>query len=204
MPELTQIVESTCANLAAELLTAGLTRELDICAPVRTIQTRAKYAPHLQEATKQLMEQRNMAQRTAAASGDQEDWRLFRGLRNQCVAAQRMDRQNWEKRKLSSSENSPSTLWKSVKGIIGWSNTGPPTRLFHMGKYISSPAGLATTLNNFFVNKVKNLRGSIPGAEMDPLSKLRETMSNRQCTFETQRVTEQEVMKIIESLNSSS
>ena len=114
MPELTQIVESTCANLAAELLTAGLTRELDICAPVRTIQTRAKYAPHLQEATKQLMEQRNMAQRTAAASGDQEDWRFFRRLRNQCVAAQRMDRQNWEKRKLNSSENSPSTLWKSV------------------------------------------------------------------------------------------
>ena len=149
------------------------------------------------------MEQRNLAQRKAAASGDQEDWRLFQALRNQCVASQRMDRQNWEKRKLSSSENSPSTLWKSVKGIIRWSNTGPPTRLFHMGKYISSPAGLATTLNNFVFNKVKNLRQSIPGAKMDPLSKLCETMNNRQCTFETQLVTEQEVMKIIESLNSS-
>ena len=198
MPELTQIIESTCANRAAELLTAGLTRELDSCAPVRTIQTRSKYAPHLQEATKQLMERRNRAQRTAAASGDQEDWRLFRGLRNQCVASQRMDRQIWEKRKLSSSENSPSNLWKSVKGIIGWSNSGPPTRLFHRGKYISSPAGLATTLNNFFVNKVKNLRDAIPGAEMDPLSKLRESMINRQCKFQIQLVTEQEVIQIIE------
>ena len=121
MPELGQIIQSTCANQATELLTAGLTRELDSCAPVRVIQTRSKYAPHLQNAT-------------AAASGEQEDWRLFRVLRNRCVAAQRMDRQNWEKRKLCSTGNSPSSLWKSVKGIIGWSNTGPPTKLFHMGK----------------------------------------------------------------------
>ena len=73
MPELGQILESVCANQAAELLTAGLTRELDKCAPVRTIQTRSKYAPHLQEPIKQLMKERNSAQKIAAASGDQED-----------------------------------------------------------------------------------------------------------------------------------
>ena len=73
IPELGQILESVCANQAAELLTAGLTRELDKCAPVRTIQTRSKYAPHLQEPIKQLMKERNSAQKIAAASGDQED-----------------------------------------------------------------------------------------------------------------------------------
>ena len=117
---------------------------------------------------------------------------------------QRMDRQNWEKRKLCSTGNSPSSLWKSVKGIIGWSNTGPPTKLFHMGKYITSPAGLASTLNKYFVQKVKTLRENIPVEETDPLSKLREAMSDRQCTFQIQVVTEQETMKIIDSLNNSS
>ena len=147
------------------------------------------------------MQERNAAQRTAAASGEQEDWRLFRVLRNRCVAAQRMDRQNWEKRKLCSTGNSPSSLWKSVKGIIGWSNTGPPTKLFHMGKYITSPAGLASTLNKYIVQKVKTLRENIPVEETDPLSKLYEAMSDRQCTFQIQFVTEQETMKIIDSLN---
>ena len=97
MPELGQIAESNCANQAAELLTAGLTRELDSCAPIRTIQMRSNYAPHLKDSTKQLMEQRNKAQKKAATSGDPDDWRVFRGLRNQCVAAQRLDRQEWEK-----------------------------------------------------------------------------------------------------------
>ena len=203
MPELVNILESSCANQAAEILTAGLTRELDSCAPVRTIQMRSKYAPHLQESTKQLMDQRNTAQRTAATSGNIEDWRIYRGLRNKCVAAQRLDRQIWEKDKLSSSNNSPAKLWKSVKGIIGWGSTGPPTKLFHAGKYVSSPAGLATTLNNYFINKVKKLRASIPVVESDPLSKLRESMENRQCSFNIQLVTEKVVLDIITSLNNS-
>ena len=169
MPELVNIHKSSCANQAAEILTAGLTRELDSCAPVRTIQMRSKFAPNLQESTKQLM-----------ASGNIEDWRLYRGLRNKCVAAQRLDRQIWEKDKLSSSNNNPAKLWKAVKGIIGWGSTGPPTKLFHAGKYVSSPAGLATTMNNYFISKVKKLRASIPVVESDPLSKLRESMENRQ------------------------
>ena len=150
------------------------------------------------------MIQRNTAQQTATTSGDIEDWRVYRGLRNKCVAAQWLDGQNWEKDRLSSSNNSPAKLWKSVKGIIGWGNTGPPTKLFHGGKYISSPAGLATTLNNFFINKVKNLRASIPLANSDPLSKLLESMKNRKCSFNIKMVTEKEVLEIITSLNNSS
>ena len=109
-----------------------------------------------------------------------------------------------KKTKLSSVENSSANLWKSVKGIIGWGDSGPPTRLIQDGKFISSPSGLATTLNTYFINKVKKLRASIPVEETDPLSKLRESMVNRQCSFNIKLVTEQEVLKIITSLNNSS
>ena len=120
------------------------------------------------------------------------------------MAAQRMDRQIWKKDKLSSSNNSPAKLWKSVKGIIGWGNTGPPTKLFHAGKYICSPAGLQTTLNNYFNNIVKHLGASIPVAESYPLYKLQESMENIQCSFNIQLVTEKVVLDIITSLNKSS
>ena len=75
MPELEDIYNSKCANQAAELLTAGLFRVLDSCAPVRTIQSRSKYAPHLSDETKQLMQKRNLIQKTAALTGKIEDWR---------------------------------------------------------------------------------------------------------------------------------
>ena len=41
-------------------------------------------------------------------------------------------------------------------------------------------------------------------AESDPLSKIRESMANRQCTFNIQLVTVKEVLDIITSLNNSS
>ena len=139
------------------MFTLGLTRALDDCAPIKTIQNRNNYAPNLQETTKDMMELRNVAQRKAAVSGSQEDWRQYRGLRNQCVAAQRMDRKNWEKSKLNRRDNNPTQVWKSVKSIIGWGSTGPPTKLYHKGEYVSSPAGLATTMNKFFIEKVSIL-----------------------------------------------
>ena len=204
LPELIEVANCHCANQAADLLTAGLTRVLDIWAPVRTIQNRSNYAPHLSDSTKELMKERNEAQCTASLSGKPADWREYRRLRNRCVSTQRLDRKEWEKRKLSSSDNSPAKMWKSIKGIIGWSNLGPPTKLFHEGKFVNSPSGLARTLNNYFINKVKGLRQSIPVVEVDPLSKLRESMRKRQCTFKLKLVSEEEVIKIITSLNNSS
>jgi hypothetical protein len=67
-----------------------------------------------------------------------------------------------------------------------------------------SPSGLATTLNNYFINKVKGLRASIPVVQTDALAKLRETMKNRQCSFRLKMLTEQQVLDIIQSLNNSS
>ena len=195
MPELEQISFSQCANQAAELPTVGLSRVLDKCAPIRTIQHRSKYAPHLSDETKKMMEKRNAIQQVAAETGNVEDWREYRGLRNKCVAAQRMDREDWERKKLSS-KNSPAQMWKSVKGIVGWESSGPPTRLFHEGKSINSPSGLASTMNKFFINKVKGLRNAIPQVDLDPLANLRVSMRKRQCKFNLKLVNEQDVMKI--------
>ena len=91
-----------------------------------------------------------------------------------------------------------------MKGIVGWNSAGPPSRLCVNGKYINSPSGMAAEMNKFFINKVKKLRGSIPAVVTDPLARLRESMKNRECTFEMKLVTEENVHKIITSLNNSS
>ena len=95
-------------------------------------------------------------------------------------------------------------MWKSVKGIVGWESSGPQTKLFHEGKSINSPSGLASTMNKFFINKVKGFRSAIPQKDADPLANLRESMKKRQSKFNLKLVNEQDVMKIINSLNNSS
>ena len=66
MPELWEVQQCTDVDKAACLLTQGLTRILDSMAPVRTIQTRKDYAPHMSDYTKELQVQRNTAQERAA------------------------------------------------------------------------------------------------------------------------------------------
>ena len=90
-----------------------------------------------------------------------------------------------------------------MKTWLNWSNSGPPTKLFHNGKLIGSPADIAGTMNSFFLEKVADLRQNIPESNSDPLARLKEVMEDRQCTFSCSPVTQEEVMKVIKSLKNS-
>ena len=70
--KLEEIFEHCDVNLAAELLDAKLKLVLDELAPIRSVQTRANYAPWLEKETKQLQERRNKAHKKAAESGEEE------------------------------------------------------------------------------------------------------------------------------------
>ena len=191
-------------NTAAELLTSKLNGILDVMAPVKKIQTRVKYSPWLSKDTKVLIRDREASQAKAAETDDPEDWRIFRSLRNQVIAKKRADKKKWENQKLDHREHTSSTLWNSVKGFLGWDTAGPPTQLFSDGRMVTSPSGLAATMNKFFLDKVKRLRANIPLAISDPLSKMKEAMQGRQCSFKLMPVTQKQVLKLICSLKNSS
>ena len=201
---LEEILNTTDANVAAELLLTKLTDVLDKMAPVRTIQTRTRYAPWIGERTKDLQKERDEAQEKAAMSDNPEDWRQFRSLRNQATAGSKADKKEWERNKLDHRDNASTDIWKSVKGWLGWGGGGPPTQLFTGGRIVTSPAGIASAINNFFIDKIRRLRGNIPAAISDPLSKLREAMHNRQCSFKMKPVSVVDVLKLIKGLKNSS
>ena len=181
---------------AAQLLTNKLSEILDQMAPIRTIQVRKKYVPWLSHATKELMKERDTAQTKAAKSKCQDDWRAFKNLRNTTTARVRAEKKAWEQNKLDISQLDPSTMWSSVKSWLSWGNSGPPTRLFVNGEMLTSPARLATAMNNFFLEKVRQLRQRIPAPTIDPLGKLRESMQGRHCTFSFSPVNPEEVEKL--------
>ena len=162
------------ATTAAEMLTTQLSGILDTMAPIRTIQVRTRYAAWLTTETKQLIDQRNKAQKVASLTKDQDDWRSFKNLRNTVNARMKLEKKEWEKQKLDSTRQDPNSLWKNVKTLLDWNNSGPPTQLFYEGRLINSPAEVSGTMNQFFIRKVQLLRQNIPVAEIDPLSKLRE------------------------------
>ena len=54
------------------------------------------------------LEKREAAHQKAAETDSQEDWRLFRGLRNQVTAKGREDKEKWESKKLDLEQNDSS------------------------------------------------------------------------------------------------
>ena len=195
----------TCydVNIAAETLVDKVNSILDSMAPIKTIQVRAHYVPGLEEDTKKLQGERNKAHEQAARSDSPEDWRLYRALRNRTTAKIRADKKKWEQEKFSHLQNNSSDIWKSVKGWLGWSSGGPPTQLFYEGRVVNRPAGLASSMNKYFVYKVKDLRQRIPQSVSDPLKYLREAMENRVCQFQLNLVESEEVLKLIKGLKNS-
>ena len=191
------------ATKAAEILTTKLSNILDIMAPIKTIQVRTKYAAWLSSDTKELMQKRNKAQEVASNSNDPDEWRLYKNLRNTVNSRIKSEKKEWEKQKLDSTSNDTNNLWKNVKTWIDWNNSGPPSQLFNDGRLINSPAGIAGTMNNFFINKVRLLRQKIPIAQTDPMAKLRETLNDRTCKMAFQSVKPEEVLKIIRGLKNS-
>ena len=201
--KLEEVLACTDANEAAEMLLSKLTSVLDEMAPIKTIQTRSKYAPWLSQETKDLQSERNAAQEKASISDNPEDWRLYRSIRNQVIAKSRADHKDWERRKLDDKENSPTELWKTVKSWLGWGGGGTPTQLFAEGKMVTSPGGLSGTMNKFFLDKVRRLRGLIPAVLSDPLAKMKDAMKNKKCIFRMKAVSVGDVLKVIKKLKNS-
>ena len=86
---------------------------------------------------------------------------------------------------------------------MGWGDSGPPTRLYHEGKYVNTPKGLAKTMNNFFWTKVDNLRRGIPANNVDPLKKVRESMQGKLCQFKFRNITEEEIKRTVLNMKTS-
>ena len=81
---------------------------------------------------------------------------------------------------------------------------GSPTKLIENGSLISKPADLARIMNEYFVNKLRNLRGNLPSNTGDPLALFRRLMMNRKCSLKLESVHPDQVLKIITNLKSSS
>ena len=201
--DLNEVLGCNDVNTATELLVNKLSAVLDELAPIKTIQTRSNYVPWLSEETKRIQKDKIEAHKKAVASDDLEDWRAFRSLRNQFTRRSRSDKESWERGKLNDQDNSSTDIWKTVKGWLGWGGGGAPTQLNSEGKLVTSPAGLALTMNKFFIEKIKMLRSSIPLSDRDPLRKMKEAMRDRTCTFKIKRVTVQNVSETIKGLKNS-
>ena len=198
-----EIYLCTEVNQAVKLLSTKITAILDRMAPMKTFQIRNNYCPWLSQLTKDIMLERDRLQKVAAESRNQEDWKNYKKLRNQVNNRLKSEEKTWQRLKLIECGQDSSKLWKTVKGILSWTSSGSPSQLFHDGKLWTRPQEVATVQNEFFLDKVKQIRENLPPPVSDPLAKLKSLMFGRKCSFKLAAVHPDDVDKIIAGLKNS-
>ena len=195
-----------CEDLdtAVTLLENKINHILDEMAPVKVIQVRSSYAPWMSAETKARVKERNLAQEKASETQNEEDWKNYKKLRNVINNSLKVEKKNWQENKLNSFGNDTSSVWKNVKNWLGWSSGGAPTKLVVNGRIFTKPSDLCRIMNEFFVNKVANLRSNLPPNNGDPLFWIRNLMQGRKCSFRLKSVHPDDVLRIISNLKSSS
>ena len=127
-------------NLAVEMVTNKITAILDIMAPVKVIQARAKYAPWLSEATKNKIIARNEAQKKASETKLNNDWEEYKKLQNSIDNELKSEKRSWQEKKISDFGNNTSSIWKNIKTWLGWTSGGPPSKLIENGIIYNKPS----------------------------------------------------------------
>ena len=85
---------------AVDILTRKINSILDEMAPIKTFQTKSKYCPWLTEETKELIKQRNNAQKVLSENKIDENLEHYKNLRNRVTKNVRNDKIKWRKNKL--------------------------------------------------------------------------------------------------------
>ena len=170
---------------------------------MKTFQIRNSYNPWLSQQTKDMMLERDRLQKGAAETNDQEVWKEYKKLRNKINNRLKSEEKDWQRSKLSECSHDSGLVWKTIKGILSWTSSGSPSQLFHNGALWTKPQEVASVQNEYFLDKVRQIRENLPPPVSDPLAKLRHLMSGRKCSFKLTAVHPDEVDKIISSLKNS-
>jgi hypothetical protein len=173
------ILEINNLDMAVHFFTSNMTRILDKLAPIRTFQSRARYARWLTEETREKMKERDRARETARRTRRDEDWAEYRRRRNECTKDQRKEKDVHMKETFKASEEdcSGSKMWGLVKCHLGWTAGGPPTHLQEGASMITSPRKMCEIMNKYYVEKIRKIRQQFGEEDGDPLEVLRGAMS---------------------------
>jgi len=150
-------------NIANNAIYA-IIKSLDLVAPKNEIIVKHKWqtAQWFEGDIYKLMRQRDRAYKKARNTKIDENWELFRILRNRTVDICRKAKREYLENKLDKSKNKPKQMWKVLKEMLKGSRSSTEYKeLKHDGKSIRNTEQMADIFNNYFVDSVEQLRVNV-------------------------------------------
>ena len=197
-------------DIATEIFTRKFVGVLNLHAPWIIFQKRKHFSPWLTKETQELMKSRDQLKKSAeelSTAGDTaaatEAWEAFKKVRNTVNNRKKYEEKNFKSEKVASSLDSPANTWNAAKSFMDWEQSGGPPQQLSVGNNLITKASLiAAEMNEFFINKVKQIRDGIvylPNAFL----KCREIMRGKTCRLPLGHVSLAKVNKLLKNLKNS-
>ena len=181
---------------------------LDQHAPWICFQERKRFSPWISPETQLLMKDRDKlkAEATSLAKigkNATEAWNNYKKLRNRLNNKIRYEENQYKQKKISENLDNSEKYWKLAKAFMNWNtNSGSPNQLQIDGQLVSKASDIAAEMNEYFLSKIKNIRGEIKSIPNN-LGKCIEAMDGKYCKLEFQHVSIAKVSKLLKRLKSS-
>ena len=152
---------------------------LETHAPLKVIQNRTNYIPHITPKIKQEMDERNSLKELAAESGLLDDFNRYKKKRNEVTMLLKSAEKDYHDKKFRE-ESSSKSVWSTAYEILGNQRTSFPSQILHCGRLISNPKEIAAEVNKFFVDKIRKLKEEFETDEIqEPLTELKTYLSKK-------------------------
>ena len=175
IPAINKLLWCMDTNTVANELVSIINQALNRVAPIKKMQMRNNYAPHLKEETKSLMKMRDRLKAVYQRTKEQADLTNYKRARNDACTEQRKDKKAWASNMVGKEENNPKRLWNSIKTVSGDNKTKAITKLIVNGGQLTTPETIANGQNHSFRNKITKMIKEMPAPEEDLLEILKAT-----------------------------
>ena len=165
---------------AVEGWQSQLCKVLDRHCPVRSIEVRKNYTPWLTQdliaSSKALQRAQQVAKRNFSQELQEDIDKKTRLLKEKIQIAE----DKWREREAVKMGESGSKTWENVKHWVGWRSTNQPVILKDpsQNNCVSTGASnLSRIMNDFYLEKVRNIKSNMLDVEGDPCMELKQMLS---------------------------
>lgn len=196
---LAAIIE-TDTNLVTNHLQSLITDKLNDAAPETTIQLSKKTDHKISIETRDTIKRRDKARKTARITGDQDDWREYRNIRNEVTKRLHKEYRDQDEKHLNPKNNSPAQLWMNAKILSGTAQKSTPRRLLHRGEHFDKPEVMANILNEEYIRRAEEILNEIPKSDTDPMINYNKMLNGRQLKMSLKTISMADLKKVMRSM----
>jgi hypothetical protein len=199
-----EVDEEEDVNAMVARFNKNVALALDRVAPVKSFKIRSNHRFGLSESTKDLMKKRDSTRNSINKATPKEKQTLqkqYKALRNRVTSQIRKENIDFNNNRIENANNE-GKLWKIANEVMNPKSETSWKIEKESGEEITNDLEVAETFNEFFTDKVEQLKTNIdPSLVSDPLVGLREKMKNNANKLEFKKVTQKQLTKHVKKLN---